>query len=216
MPNLFLFGDSITWGSWDPIAGGWAQRLRAEIDRFQTVHWEFWCPTYNLGIPGDTTKDLDSRIENEIAARMEPGDETIVLIAIGINDSVVAHSAKSLSVDEYFLNLKSIVSKARKYTDKIGLLGLFPVDENLLTPVPWDTSISCTLKRVEEFNERCIALARECEIPALDFWKQLRDRDYRPMLFDGLHPNSDGHKWMYEAIREFLSDSGLLTVPFAV
>jgi len=49
MPQLFIFGDSITWGAWDPDGGGWAQRLRKDIDNYQVANRDFWCPTVNTG-----------------------------------------------------------------------------------------------------------------------------------------------------------------------
>jgi hypothetical protein len=38
MPQLFIFGDSITSGAWDPDGGGWAQRLRKDIEYYQVAN----------------------------------------------------------------------------------------------------------------------------------------------------------------------------------
>ena len=102
MPQLFIFGDSITWGAWDLQGGGWAQRLKTEIDTFQLKEgFDFWCPTYNLGISGDTSAGLSKRIEGEFLARREPKETPIILIAIGINDSLTLAGTDQMEITEF-------------------------------------------------------------------------------------------------------------------
>ena len=57
MQKIFIFGDSIAYGAWDP-AGGWVERLRQWL--FVTTRDEYNLGTflYNLSIVGDTTADL--------------------------------------------------------------------------------------------------------------------------------------------------------------
>jgi lysophospholipase L1-like esterase len=35
MAQIFCFGDSITYGAWDVATSGWAQKLRAYLDKKQ-------------------------------------------------------------------------------------------------------------------------------------------------------------------------------------
>lgn len=72
MPEIYVFGSSTTWGAWDHEGGGWAQRLRSDIDRIPAGRPDLWCPVYNLGIPGDTSTGVAARIRNEISARHGP------------------------------------------------------------------------------------------------------------------------------------------------
>jgi lysophospholipase L1-like esterase len=83
MQKIFIFGDSIAYGAWDP-AGGWVERLRQWL--FVTTQGEYNLGTflYNLSIVGDTTADLLKRFTPEIEAR-QPGD--MIFFAVGINDT---------------------------------------------------------------------------------------------------------------------------------
>ena len=57
---ICIFGDSVTWGAYDPEQGGWATRLRNYFEAQENN-----IDVYNLGISGDATADLLKRIEVE-------------------------------------------------------------------------------------------------------------------------------------------------------
>src|SRR5690242_850929 len=85
MLKIFIFGDSIAYGAWDP-AGGWVERLRQSV--FATTRGDYNRGTflYNLSIVGETTAELRRRFPTELAARQpEPGD--LIMFATGINDA---------------------------------------------------------------------------------------------------------------------------------
>ncbi|MBN8549996.1 MAG: hypothetical protein J0M12_11830 [Deltaproteobacteria bacterium] len=213
MPQLFLFGDSITWGSWDPPGGGWAQRLRSEIDLYQAGNDHFWCPAYILGIPGENAEGVSKRIGAEIKARLDSTEEPVVLIAIGTNDSAVIENGKSYSVVEFKDHLRNGLLTAQQFAKKVGLIGLLPVDDTLLTPVSWNPSISYPLARAREFNAACREVAAQQKVPFLELWDEFENYQ-QSMLFDGLHPNSEGHAWMHQKVRDFLCSTKMLSQPF--
>jgi len=85
MIKIFIFGDSIAYGAWDP-EGGWVERLRQSV--FATTRGEYNRGTflYNLSIVGETTAELRRRFPTEFATRQpEPGD--LIVFATGINDA---------------------------------------------------------------------------------------------------------------------------------
>jgi lysophospholipase L1-like esterase len=55
--TICVFGDSITWGAYDPERGGWVNRLRNDLEKKEIE-------SYNLGISGDTTADLLKRFNS--------------------------------------------------------------------------------------------------------------------------------------------------------
>jgi lysophospholipase L1-like esterase len=81
--TICLFGDSITWGAWDPERGGWGARLRSY---FETNNIEV--NVYNCGVSGNNTDDLLQRFKVEATARKP----NIIIFAIGINDSQYVNS----------------------------------------------------------------------------------------------------------------------------
>lgn len=188
--NILIFGDSITWGAYDPEQGGWANRLRNYFEKQDND-----IDVYNLGISGDTTADLLARIETEAKSR-EPN---LIIFAIGINDAQFIHSTNSLrvSLDKFQQNLAKLFAIAKQYTDKVIFVGLTRVDESKTTPIPWNTDKSYTNENVERFDN---AIEKFCEENKLKFvpMKSVVGNDD---LIDGLHPNSGGHAKIFELMK---------------
>lgn len=188
--NILIFGDSITWGAYDPEQGGWATRLRnyfEEKDNDVNV--------YNLGISGDTTADLLNRVEVEAKSR-EPN---LIIFAIGINDAQFIHSTNGLRVspDEFQQNLAKLLSIGKKFIDKVVFLGLTRVDEPKTTPIPWNTDKSYTNENIERFDN---VIKKFCEDNKLKFIP-MENVVSNDDLIDGLHPNTKGHIKIFERMK---------------
>ncbi|OHA14732.1 MAG: hypothetical protein A3G49_03280 [Candidatus Sungbacteria bacterium RIFCSPLOWO2_12_FULL_41_11] len=180
--NILIFGDSITWGAYDPEQGGWATRLRNYFEEKDND-----TDVYNLGISGDTTAALLNRIEIEAKSR-EPN---LIIFAIVINDAQFIHSTNGLrvSLDEFQQNLAKLLSIAKKFTDKVVFVGLAAVDESKTTPCPWKPDKSYYNENIERLDN---AIKKFCEDNKLKFipMKNVVGNDD---LIDGLHPNTKGH-----------------------
>ena len=89
MAQILCFGDSITHGYVD-LDGGWTQRLRRRLDQqatFPLGDTRFPAhATFNPGVADDTSEGLLDRLEPELRPRLL-GDQTIVVIAIGVNET---------------------------------------------------------------------------------------------------------------------------------
>lgn len=207
MPQLFIFGDSIAWGAWDPEGGGWAARLRRPIDRYQVSHSDYWCPVYNLGVSGDTSAGVSVRLKSEVVARKDSNEEAVILVAIGINDALylLDENRPSFSEPQYRVNLERILQTASKFTEKIMFLGLAPIDEPLVNPLPWDPAKAYKFDRAELFNGILVQFCEETGTPCLDIWPEWVQAEYKQWLCDGVHPNALGHEHIYRSVRKFLS-----------
>jgi len=188
--NILIFGDSITWGAYDPEQGGWATRLRNYFEGKDND-----TDVYNLGISGDTTADLLNRIEVEAKSR-EPN---LIIFAIGINDAQFIHSTNGLRVspDEFQQNLAKLFAIAQKFTEKVVFVGLTRVDESKTTPIPWNTDKSYTNENIECLDS---AIEKFCENNKLKFISMdgvVGNDD----LIDGLHPNTKGHVKIFNWIK---------------
>lgn len=202
--NLFIFGDSITYGCFDRD-GGWAAQLSKELKIRVIEDADFNCNTYVFGISGDTSENLIKRIETDLAPRITDQDnvENIFLFAIGINDSqyYLDKDQGRYSAQDFRQNIEEIVSiaKAHKAT-QIGFVGLTPIDEDLLNPIPWFPNVAYLEKRVAEFNS---IIEDVCAKQGLDFINLLPDwskQDVKDHLFDGIHPNDEGHRRIFNAV----------------
>ncbi len=113
--NICIFGDSITWGAYDPDGGGWATRIR---NYFEAQNQDV--DVYNLGISGDSTADLINRIEREA----KPREPDLIVFAIGINDAQFIHSTGNprISAAKFQDNLEKILSIAKKFTSNLVVI----------------------------------------------------------------------------------------------
>jgi lysophospholipase L1-like esterase len=187
--TICIFGDSIAWGASDCEKGGWADQIKntlmsEDID------------VYNLGISGDTTEDLLKRIDNEIEAR----NPDIIIIAIGINDSLSIGESQPIDLEKFQRNISSLYEKTKSFTDKIVFIGLTNVDESKTKPFFLsETGETYNNQSIGEYDE---IIRSFCEDNNLIFVEMLGLLINDDDLCDGLHPTSSGHQKMFEEIEK--------------
>jgi lysophospholipase L1-like esterase len=210
MARILVFGDSITYGAWD-LKGGWVQRLREFLDEKNLSdldNADF--SVYNLGISGDTTEDLLERFEFEAEKRMKEDDEMIFIFAIGINDSQFIHSLNSpkISVVKFQDNFQKFINFAQKFSQKIIFVGLTSVDE--AKTIPWDIDKSYKNEHIKRYNQIIKQICEENKIHFIKLFDKFSKINYKKLLKDGLHPNSEGHQKIFEIVRDFLEEKKII------
>jgi lysophospholipase L1-like esterase len=205
MAQILVFGDSITYGAWDK-EGGWVQRLRKFLDEKNSTNPDFYCLVYNLGISGDNSNDLLERFEFETKQRLEENEETVIIFAVGVNDSQFVHSENKhrVPLNEFKENIQKLIKLAQKYSSKIIFVGLTTVDETKTTPIPWDADKSYQNKFIQKYNQIVKQVCKENKIYFVEIFEEFTNLNHQKLLEDGLHPNSEGHKKIFEIIKEFL------------
>ncbi len=208
MSKVLVFGDSITWGAIDTEGGGWVERLRLYMWRKGDVD------IYNLGVSGEKTPDLLERFEPETKARIKEDEETIVIFAIGINDSYFIHSKNDFitPIEKFKENIGKLINLAQKFSSKIIFVGLTPVDESRTTPIPWNTDKSYKNESVKKYDEVINSVCKNKNIPFIEIFDNWMKSNYQILLEDGLHPNSEGHKNIFEVVRDFLVQNKLIKI----
>ena len=138
--QILVFGASIIYGAWDK-EGGWVQRLRKFIDEKNLSDPNFYCLTYNLGISGNTTKDLLNRFKFETKQRLK-NKETILIFSIGVNDSIINKQGNlNYPPKKFEKNILKLIKQAKKLSSKIIFVGFNPINEAFTNPIPWDENI---------------------------------------------------------------------------
>ncbi len=207
--NLLFFGDSIVQGLWDE-KGGWPDRIKQDIF---TEHLEKSAPflDYNMvymrGVPGDTSEDLKRRIGTELEdATDHSSSEVNVVFSVGINDCGETNGESEVSVEDYRENLEEIIDRARKRADRVIAVGLTPVDEERLNSE--ETADHYTNSQVRKYNEVLREVCEEKDVKFVSVFEELvQDDNWTENLFDGLHPDSIGHRKIYELVRDDIGDS---------
>lgn len=206
--KINVFGDSIAWGSKDTECGGWVDRLKIYFSKtgdFNQVR--------NLGISGATSNDLLERLERETIPR-KSARGLLSVIAVPINDARYRLDSKGnrkeeITKEQLERNLVNLHQVAKKHSDEVMFVGLTGVDEE--KTLPWklgDYDSGCYWKNenIKRCNNIVENFCKKKRVLFLDMKRVVSKND----LYDGLHPNAEGHKKMFEKARDFLIKNNLI------
>ncbi|MFC4163213.1 SGNH/GDSL hydrolase family protein [Epilithonimonas zeae] len=190
-----FFGDSITYGEYDGVFGGWVDILkRYALQKYNEGSNELIL--FNLGIGGETTEGLLNRIPHEMKAR-NSADGNIVFISYGANDLAVKDGNQMVNQSQFKVNIEIAIQDARLYSKDIYLISILPISENI------DSKVSPTGKiRTNEdvviYNQILKNIATENSLNYIDFHSAfLQDKEIL-LSKDGVHPNEKGYGMMAE------------------
>lgn len=210
--QILVFGDSVAYGAWDD-EGGWVERLKCKIHRkVISSNLEFYCDIYNLSIDGDHTGNLLKRFDSEVRHRSIE-EETVIIFAIGVNDSCFMKSRNAFltSGDEFRENIEKLIELSEKNNSRVVFLGFTPVDESKVDPVPLSRVGACYKnEHIKKYNDILRSVCREYKADYIGIYDEFCDAGYEKFLFDGLHPNSEGHERIYEIVSGYLEEKGII------
>jgi lysophospholipase L1-like esterase len=186
MPYICIFGASITWGAFDKKCGGWADRLKTYF--WQKKDWD--TDVYNYGISGDKLSDVLKRFDFEASIR----PPRTVILFVGINDSPHAKNPKGTPITEFKEDYNKLLEKAKKFTEKIIIVGLTNVDEEI-------EEKGYKNEEIKKYDRAVREIAEERKLSFVDCFGILTKAD---LSVDGLHPDADGHKKIFEKVKEAL------------
>ena len=209
--HILVFGDSEAYGAFGK-QGGWVARLRRYADEKSNYGQKYYCLVYNMSISGDTSAGVLKRFDAETKLRLDDEKDDLFIISIGANDSMFIHSKKDTQVllKDFRKNIQSIINKARKYSGKIAFIGLLPADESKVDPIPWHKIGSYKNKYIKQFNGALKEVCSKNNVLFIDNYEKWTKTDYKKLLIDGVHPNTAGHKKLYETVKNFLEKENLI------
>ncbi len=219
MIRIVIFGDSIAYGAYDK-EGGWTRRLENLLRERTTADPGYRYHIHNFSIPGDTTEWLLKRFESEVRGVIEQrtADGTkenrkiIFIFAVGINDSKVAHkSGKSLvSVEEFRKNIQKLIEEAKRYSSNVVFVGLTSVDEKKLEPITSPFGYVYKNGNIKTFEDTIKDVCEKFKVHFIPVFKRFAANGHEELLEDGIHPNSFGHQKIFEIVKDFLIENGLV------
>lgn len=196
MKSICVFGDSTAWGAWDMEKGGWVNRLWL----YTGEKTDGECEIYNLSISGGTTETILERFESEAKIR----EADAIIFQSGGNDPYLKgkNGPNQISIDQFRQNLEEIIRKAKNITPNIIFIGFKNVDETKTMPVSWK-DIYYVNAEIKKYDEVMKSVCQENNIPYLDIFGLLNKEDFE----DGLHPNTTGHKKIFDKVKNFLEEN---------
>ena len=191
-----FFGDSITFGEYDGVFGGWVDILKRYTLQKYNEGSTNELILFNLGIGGETSEGLVKRIPHEIKAR-NSADGNIVFIGYGANDLAVKDGSQMVNQSQFKANIETAIQDAKLYSYDIYLVSILPISEKI------DSKISSTGKiRTNEdvlvYNQIIKDIASENALNYIDFHSAFIEDKEILLSKDGVHPNENGYKMMAE------------------
>tara|TARA_Y100001968_G_scaffold326854_1_gene370722 strand:+ start:420 stop:1067 length:648 start_codon:yes stop_codon:yes gene_type:complete len=199
--KLIIIGDSGVYGWGDKEGGGWSERLRQKWLNLRNAPI-----IYSLGVRGDGLEKVAKRYKNEWETRGELRRKVPegLLLSIGLNDTARIgreDGRPQLSEDAFKFGLKRLVNEIKNDVD-VMVLGLTPINEASMpfAGCLWYSNKFCSIYE-KKIEETCL----ELNIPFFSIHeKMINLLSFKELLSsDGIHLNTEGHKWMYEQISEW-------------
>lgn len=205
--NIYVFGDSIAWGCWDIKKGGWVDRLKVYFQA-QKYSDKFRVYLYNLSVGGDTTNWLLDRFKNEIKERITQNNKErkfdIIIFAIGMNDSRTKNPR--VSFNKFQKNIYKLIEQAKEFTPKVVFVGFNKVNKAKRFPVHWNGAKEYNNENIVKYNSAMKEICRKKKVHFVSILNLLERED----LEDGVHPNIEGHRKIFERVKNFLLENKLL------
>jgi acyl-CoA thioesterase-1 len=121
--RICFIGDSMTQGTSDPACQGWVGRVSAAAWRSG-----YAVTAHNLGIRGDTSRDIALRWQAESALRLQADCQKYLVFSFGANDMTPEGQGLRVPVAQSLDNFQRIVSAAQAL-HPTRVIGPFPVGE---------------------------------------------------------------------------------------
>ena len=201
--NYIVIGDSITYGIGDFESGGWATMFKQYIVNKDDSKV---CNNYVhiAAFPGATSTDILNKIESILKSFNHKEFTNTIILSIGINDTQEFNGNYKNSIEQYRTNIEQIAKCVMDKGFNMIILGLTRIvsDKKFLWKPnkyynndiisEYDKDLSLILGYDGELKEFC----KNNRIKYIPMQEVLKKEDF----IDGLHPNHNGHKKIFEKI----------------
>ena len=200
--RVLVFGDSIAYGAWDS-AGGWVERLKSYAHQ-KTINspTEYKVQVLNLGVGGHSSEDILSRLEAEITSRTSKSWPFVFIFYFGTNDARTYDGVEQNSLENYLENTENIINIAKQYSDRLLFIRPIPVGTD---GVDLRGAVYSNQK-IEYYGEKQLKLLERLGVASLDLWNDFVANKDSFFCFDGLHPNDNGHDYIFKNVKEKIAE----------
>ena len=185
MCRILIVGDSLVEGVGDPEKRGWATRLSTVPGMLVTSD----------GVGGRTALDVLETVDKL------PEGFDLALVQVGLNDSRYRDTlmGSEVSLSRYCKSITEIVRILQSKAIRVAILGLTRVDEKLTDPYKIDKSYRNQL--IEIYDQRLKEMSQD---EPFDYIPVPTLTNTPDLLFDGLHPSSEGHQLLLESVLAYI------------
>jgi len=201
MTNCLFFGDSITYGEYDGVYGGWVDLLKRYCHaKYKEGSNEV--NIFNLGIGGETTNGLLKRLDVELEAR-KSSTKTVVFISYGANDLAYINDKQNVRLNEFKENLQKAIVKAQAITSELHVLSILPIAD-AFDGIETFTGKTRRNDDIIAFNNIIKEVSHNHSISYIDTYPVFLDNKEELLSNDGIHPNEKGYALISNIVKPFI------------
>lgn len=200
------FGDSFAYGYGDRETYlGWAGRLRQyfhRINEVDGVEYEGLAAFHNLSLLGDTAAKIYDRVARERSVRR--GRAVLNILSVGLNDSAIRSDGSQFAQEDEFQDtLQRIYDILTEDNCTAMYVGHTSFDDTK-TVCMRNRDVTYVKERAGHFEQLALAVTASRNITAVPLFALSDNETYLTTMLDkdGLHPNADGHAWVFEQVVE--------------
>jgi lysophospholipase L1-like esterase len=187
---------STSWATWNVNTVGycWANLLKDYMES------KYSCTVKNWGTDGVDSSFILEQINQ---GKLIEEDDDIIILMIGTNDRL--NYSKNGSKEKLYQNLCSIVDKVQSMNKEIILMSSIPASE-----ANEESEKEPKIFHMSDVDDAVQNAARDKGMEYISLYKNLTNYcseqsiTVDSLLNDGLHPNDDGYKVMYDLIQKAL------------
>ncbi len=186
--RICFVGDSFVNGTGDPTFLGWAGRLCVTAQ--QQGHEITY---YNLGIRGETSRQIAHRWRAEVTARLPRDVDGRIVFSFGANDMTLEEGEVRVPLAESLQNTQSILATARQLFPTI-MVGPPPLLEDELN------------QRLASLSQQLTLVCEATKVPYLEVFTSLQHMQVwkeEVASNDGAHPRAAGYALLAQLVQEW-------------
>ncbi len=209
--RILIFGDSTAQGYYGLETGGWANLLYLDILKSKLRRTDYITELFNVSVSGDTTRRITQRLQVETEARKWGAEKVLLVFAVGVNDTLTADGVPYSSIDRYARDVSELYDVASQLSNQIIFVGLESVHEP--ESAPWlfnsgSQDLVWTNERIRLFDQSLKKFTLAKDATYIPIFEEFRKRQQQGVSVhaEGLHPNTVGHRLIYQRVKPVLDE----------
>lgn len=196
--------------------GGWVDLFKRDLHQkmYGSENLGEMHEIYNLAVPGAVISDLAKRCTVELQTIRKPERQLIAIVQLGANNAKAVGRPNNFTStpEQYEKEATAFLQRICELCDDVICLGMRPMDQQKVMPIYKDKEkggkVYFPNDRIAKFEKIIDKVARKFDIKFVPLFEEALQSDPNAKLLwnDGIHPNDEGHRLLYEKVKQSVND----------
>lgn len=195
--NYILIGDSVVYGIGSYENCGWSTLFKKYIIGMDDTK-ECNNFVHIAGFPGARSNDILNRIDSILDGYRYDDFKNIVILSVGVNDTQCFNGKYRITKEDYKSNIEKIIKKVKEKDYELIILGLTKI--GVEEKIEFKQNKFYDNKVVLQYDSILKEVCKNSMVKYISMYDVLQNEDF----VDGLHPNENGYKKIFETLIKYL------------